>query len=350
MSRRILVSKPRLCFLGPLVGWHPGKITAQALITANLFAAAGYPVASASSSLNRYVRLMDIAQTVVRKRKDIDIILLEVYGGPSFVVETTVAVLARVLRLPLVMVLHGGNLPVFFARFPAWSRSVLSQAKTLVAPSKYLIEAIRPYGFEPHFIPNVIDLDSYPYSARCSVRPRLMWMRSFHEIYNPEMAVEVAAALSQKHSDVQLVMAGPDKGLLSSVRKLADKLGVANRVQFPGFLDTQQKKNYFSQADIFINTNLIDNMPVAIVEACALGLPVVSTNVGGIPYLLSHEDTGLLVSPTDVSGMVDAVNRLVEDADLASRLSRNGRELAERSSWEQVRVLWEQLFAEVLDS
>lgn len=332
------------------MGRHPGQVTTQAQISADLFTAAGYQVISASSSLNRYIRLADITQTLVRKWKTIDIVLLEVYGGPSFVVETTVAILAKIFRLPVIMVLHGGNLPVFFARFPRWSRSVLCQAKMLVAPSAYLIEAVRPYAYEPRFIPNVIDLTLYPYTPRRSVRPRLIWMRSFHEIYNPEMAVEVAAALSEKYPDVQLVMAGQDKGLLPATKTFAESLGVANRVTFPGFLTPPKKREWFAQSDIYINTNHIDNMPVAILESCAMGLPVVSTKVGGISYLLSHEETGLLVPPSDVRGMVDAIVRLVESPELASRLSQNGRQLAERSSWDRVQHMWEQLFTELLAS
>jgi len=100
-------------------------------------------------------------------------------------------------------------------------------------------------------------------------------------------------------------------------------------------------------ADIFINTNRIDNMPVAVVEACAMGLPVVATAVGGVPDLLKDGETGLLVPDDDDKMMAEAIKRLLDDAELAGRLSANGRLLAERSSWEQVRPRWEELFADL---
>jgi glycosyltransferase involved in cell wall biosynthesis len=246
------------------------------------------------------------------------------------------------------MVLHGGNLPNFIARYPRWSRLVLGQADVLVTPSPYLIDAIRLQGFNARHIPNVINLENYPYTKRTFVRPRLIWMRSFHDIYHPEMAIEVVASLHSRFPDIKLFMAGQDKGLQAAVRELALKLDVGDRVEFPGFLNTTQKVRYFAEADIFINTSRIDNMPVALVEACAMGLPIVTTNVGGIPYLVTHEETALLVPSEDVQAMAEAVTRLLHDHNLVARLSENGRRLAERSAWEQIRPQWEQLFAEVL--
>lgn len=105
-----------------------------------------------------------------------------------------------------------------------------------------------------------------------------------------------------------------------------------------------------NQADIFINTNHIDNTPVAILEACAMGIPVVSTNVGGIPDLLHNGETGLLVPDGDVELMSRAIQRLLKDPELVSKLSRNGRELAMNSSWERVRPQWEKVFLMVLGS
>lgn len=331
-----------------MVGRHKGHVTTQGQILAELFADVGYPVVSASSSLNRYMRLVEIIHTLLRQSRSIDLVCAEIYGGPSFVVETSIALLSRVLGLPLIMVLHGGNLPNFLARFPQWSRFVLRQADVLVAPSSYLIDAARQQGFEARLIPNSIDLTAYPYTRRTIVRPHLIWMRSFHEIYHPEMAIEVVAALRPRFAEVRLIMAGQDKGLQLAVQELARKLRIDDCIQFPGFLNPSQKAHFFKESDIFINTSRIDNMPVAVVEACAMGLPVVSTNVGGIPDLLTHEETALLVPSEDVQEMVDAISRLLHDHDLAARLSENGRQLAEQSSWERVRPQWEQLFAEVL--
>jgi len=172
----------------------------------------------------------------------------------------------------------------------------------------------------------------------------LFWMRSFERAWNPRMAVQVIAALKQHVPDATLVMAGKDKGLEAETRALSDQLGVAESVRFAGFLDHAGKSREGLNADIFINTNHVDNMPVAILEAWAMGLPVVATAVGGVPDLVEDGRTGILVADDDVDGMVEAVRRLLSNPDLAERLSQNGRRRAEESSWNRVRQEWEQVF------
>jgi glycosyltransferase involved in cell wall biosynthesis len=170
----------------------------------------------------------------------------------------------------------------------------------------------------------------------------------FDPVYNPSMAVRVLAALRRQFPDATLVMGGGDKGSLAEVKRLADDLNLTGAVRFPGFLDLAGKNREGGAADIFINTNQgIDNMPVAVLEALAMGLPVVATSVGGIPDLLRDGDTGLLVPDGDETAMAAAIERLLTDGALAGRLSLNGRRLVEKTSWEAVRHQWEAVFATV---
>jgi glycosyltransferase involved in cell wall biosynthesis len=246
------------------------------------------------------------------------------------------------------MILRAGAMPEFMARYPHWSCRVLRRADALVAPSPFLARALARYGFMVQVIPNVVNLAAYTYRYRRALSPRLFWMRAFHPIYNPHMAVRVLAHVQKVVRDAALVMAGQDKGTQDDVQRLARKLGLDDKVHFPGYLDMLAKVHEGNAADIFLNTNRVDNMPVSVVEACAMGLPVVATNVGGIPDLLTDGKTSLLVPDDDDKAMAEAVLRLLHDPNLAGRLSANGRKLAERSSWEQVRPEWEQLFASVM--
>jgi L-malate glycosyltransferase len=339
---------PRLCFIGPLVGKNPGHVTTQGEILSSHFAEAGYPVLTASSAANRYARLADIVRTLVRNKHNIDIQIVHVYGGRSFVVEDVASQLGSRYGFGIIMMLHGGDLPKFIKRFPGWARRVFNRAHLIAAPSEYLARAMRDFGFDCRVTPNMIDTDLYPFRHRQKVAPNLFWMRSFHPIWNPTMAVKVLAELHTVLPHATLVMGGQDKGLQATTKALAAQLGVAEAVRFPGFLDPPGKWREGNDADIFISTNHIDNMPIAVVEACAMGLPVVTTCVGGIPDLLKNEETALLVKDNDVSGMVNAICRLVLDPELAGKLSANGRELAEKSSWKQVRLLWENMFEQIL--
>jgi glycosyltransferase involved in cell wall biosynthesis len=227
----------------------------------------------------------------------------------------------------------------------------LGRAAAIVTPSAYLAHIFKGYSElagRIRVISNILDIEAYPYRHRSSITPRLLWMRTFHEWYHPEMAIEVLVNLRRSHPSATLTMGGQEKGLGPAVRALAERRGLADAVRFPGFLGPADKQREFAAHDIFLNTNRVDNMPVSVLEAAAFGLPVVATAVGGVPYLLRDGETGLLVPDGDAAAMSDAVRRLLDQPGLAGRLSANGRRLAESCAWEPVRAQWQILFAEVL--
>jgi glycosyltransferase involved in cell wall biosynthesis len=144
-------------------------------------------------------------------------------------------------------------------------------------------------------------------------------------------------------------MIGPDKGdgSLESTRDLALKLDVVDKITFTGPVLKNTTAYWLNQGDIFLNTTRVDNMPVSVLEAMACGLCVVSTNVGGIPYLLENECDALLVPDGDHVAMARAVQRLVTEDGLAKRLSENARRKAEQFAWSNILPRWEKLFMEV---
>ena len=341
-------SRIHLCFVGSMLGRNAGYITTQGQISADLFAAEdGFEVISVSAQLNRARRLADIILTISRNRKKIDFLILEVYSGLSIVIADVSGWLCRRFGITLIAVLHGGNLPVFAKRYPKWTRRVLKRSNALVAPSPFLAREMGDLGLPIRVIPNVVELEAYSYKLRQKIMPKLIWMRSFHPAYNPQMAVEVLSLVRKKVSEATLVMAGVDKGLELATKKIAVDVGLKEAIRFPGFLDMKAKMGEFSCADIYLNTNRIDNMPVSIIEALAMGLPVIATAVGGIPDLLKHCESGLLVASEDAEAMAESVVKLLEDAELTERLSRNGRRTAEKSAWQSVLNLWKELFADL---
>ena len=167
---RLPEARPRLCFVAH-GSRNPGYTPTPGEILSDLFEDAGYGVISVSASLNRYMRLADIVSTIIRRRSSIDVLVLDVYGERSFIVEDVASRVGQRLGLRVVMYLHGGTLPEFMARFPIWTRRVLSRADALVTPSKFLARAVLSHGFQTQVIPNVIDLSAYEYRHRQKVGP-----------------------------------------------------------------------------------------------------------------------------------------------------------------------------------
>lgn len=344
------MQRPHIAIVGPHLGRWPGRVPSQGEILGQKLAAAGYTVHLTSHRPRRLPRLADTVASLVRGRGQIDVVLLMVFSGPAFFPVDVASWLARRLRKPLVLWLHGGQLPRFARDHPAWLARVYRRAHCIVAPTRYLSQTAAHLGLDTAVIPNILDVDSIRHRLRSQPAPNLLWMRTFHDIYHPALAVEALARIVRDYPKARLTMAGQDDGRLPAVQALAVRLGVAEHVRFPGFLDAAAKREAFAAHDIFLNTNRIDNMPVSVIEAAAAGLPVVATRVGGIPYLLEDGETALLVDDGDAAGMATAVTRLLQEPDLSARLSANGRELALASAWPRVRPLWEQLFQTVLVS
>lgn len=343
------MKQPRLLFVGPMLGRHPGYVSNPAEELAPRLTQSGYQCWLTSSHANRYLRLLDIVGTILRLRNKVELVSLQVYSGPSFVVEDIASWLVKHLGLRLVMVLHGGGMPDFMHHFPHWFRRVLSRADCIVAPSAFLSDAVALYGFHARIIPNAISLENYPFKLRDRIQPRILWMRTFHEIYNPCMAVEVLARLVFDFPQSTLTMAGQEKGSLQKVQAQVSEKHLDTYMRFAGFLDTSGKQVEFQRHDVFLNTNRVDNMPISVIEALAFGMPVIATAVGGVPYLIQNNENGLLVPSDDVDAMTNAVRRLIGEPGLAGRLSTNARKFAETHDWSIVLPMWASLFQEIME-
>ncbi len=330
-----------------MLGANPGWVTSQGEILADLFARAGYSVNLTSTRINRVHRLLDTAISMLTWKNQADILLVMVFSGAGFGVADMASAIGRWLHKPIIMWLHGGALPQFSQRFPYWVQRVLSRGAAIVSPSPYLAHHFETMGFVVRVIPNVLNLCDYPYRHREACLPRLIWMRTFEESYNPELAVEVVFRLKSRWPGIVLTMGGQDRGWLNEVKNRIRKLGLESNVRLTGFMDRGIKQREFSAHDIYLSTTRVDNTPVSVVEAAAFGLPIVATSVGGIPFMLRDGETALLVEDNNADEMAYAVSRLINDPTLPSRLSEKGREMAETYDWKSVRLGWESLFREM---
>ena len=310
----------------------------------------GWNVALTSSKINRVLRLCDMVQTVWKRRSDYSVAQVDVFSGPAFVWAEFVCFTLRRAGKPYVLTLHGGNLPAFAQRWPQRVRNLLNSARQVTCPSRYLWEQMRAFRADLRLLPNPINVRHYHYRLRAAPEPKLAWLRAFHSIYNPWLAPVVIAELRKSFPHLHLAMAGPDKGdgSLRKTRQVAEENGTLAAIDFPGGLDKKAVPRWLDQADIFLNTTNIDNTPVSVLEAMASGLPVVSTNVGGLPYLMENEQEALLVPPNDAGAMARAVERVLREPGLAARLSAQGRKLVEGFDWPVILPQWERVLEDVL--
>lgn len=309
----------------------------------------GVRVFTASNQPSRIPRLLDIVNTTWKRRRDYSSANVDVYSGLGFVLAEAACFVLRAAGKPYALALRGGNLPDFGRRWPRRVDRLLRHATVVTTPSEYLKQRMSSYRSDIQLLPNPLQLSRYPFRLRNRPAPKLIWVRSFHNLYNPTLAIQLIADLQQEYPDIELTMVGPDKGdgSFQATKQAADQLGVADRVRFTGGVPKKQIPDHLSQADVFINTTNFDNTPVSVLEAMACGLCVVSTDVGGMPHLVNHNENALLVPPNDVTAMAEAVRRVLSEAGLASRLSQNSNAFTDQFDWPAILPKWVRLFSEV---
>ena len=134
-------------------------------------------------------------------------------------------------------------------------------------------------------------------------------------------------------------MIGPVKDDSFEVAKqLVKNHKLEGAIEFTGVLSKEKWHNKSKDFDIFINTTNFDNTPVSVMEAMALGLTIISTNAGGIPYLIDNNFEGVLVDKNDPEQMANAIIKLLKENN--QELSINARKKAESFSWEIVKEAW----------
>ncbi|HYJ48027.1 MAG TPA: glycosyltransferase family 4 protein, partial [Pyrinomonadaceae bacterium] len=255
-----------------------------------------------------------MAWTAWSQRKGYDVAQVDVFSGAAFLWAETVCRVLRRADRPYILTLHGGDLPRFSKRHPRRVQRLLGSANAVTVPSKYLLETMRPYRNDLLLLRNGIDLNRYRFRLRENPAPRLVWLRAFHQIYNPSLAPRVVALLQEEFPDIRLTMIGPDKdGSWSATRRTALDLCVFDRIEWSAGIPNEQVPEVLEQSDVFLNTTDFDNSPVSVMEALACGLCVVTTDVGGLPYLLNDGDNALLVPRDDAHAMAGAVRRVLKE-------------------------------------
>jgi glycosyltransferase involved in cell wall biosynthesis len=306
---------------------------------------AGWQVTTTSHRVARIARGIDILATVWRKRRSVDVAVVDVYSGLAFAWAAAACCVLRLLGTPYVLTLHGGNLPALARRWRGVMQTLLRSAHAVTVPSEYLRREMAAYRAGLRLHPNPIAFSKMAGRVRVHAAPRMIWVRSFHHLYNPAMAIRTLAIVRQRFPDATLTMVGGDRedGSRGEALALAAELGVESHLRLAGYVPASDVSRWLADADIFLNTASVDNTPVSLLEALAAGLCVVTTNVGGIPDLVTSEKDALLVGPGNATAMAEAVLRIIEDPVLARQLSTAARAKAATYDWSEVLPLWEQL-------
>lgn len=248
--------------------------------------------------------------------------------------------IASLRGTPVIVNYRGGEAGPFLQRAGAWVRPTMRRAQALVLPSSFLLEVFARHGMRGRIVPNIVDLERFRPSAAApdfGVAPHLIVARNLERIYGNDIALEAFARILGRFPEARLTVAGagPEAAALA---ELARSLGVAGKVSFAGRLDRDQMAALYRDAHLMLNASRVDNMPNAILEALASGVPVVSSDAGGIPHIVRDRETAMLVPADDAQALARAAEAVLADAGLRERLIANGLADVRRYRWDAVRA------------
>ena len=251
---------------------------------------------------------------------------------------------AKLYRKAVVLNYHSGEADDHLRRWPRSVSAMRRLADVIAVPSGYLVSVFARHGLRAQSIFNFVDLDRIPFRERPALpRPHFLSNRNFEPHYNVAGVLRAFARIQAEVPDARLTVAGfgSQRDVLHA---LAGELGL-RRVEFTGPVPSERMLALYDEADVYLNAPLIDNMPLSVIEAYAAGLPVVTSDAGGIPYIVRDGETGLMVPRGDDAALAAAALRLLREPDLARRLAALGREeCVAKYTWGAVRDEWGDLY------
>ena len=247
-------------------------------------------------------------------------------------------VVARLLGRPVVLNYHSGEAPDHLRRSALARRVMRAWVDVNVVPSVFLRDVLATFGIPSLIVTNTVDLQRYRYQTRNPLRPRLLSTRNFEPLYNVAATLRAFARIQARYPEATLTLVGSGSQD-GSLRAQAAELELRH-VTFAGRVPPSEIQRFYADADIYVQTPEIDNMPLSVLEAFASGLPVVSTNVGGVPAMLTHGIHGLLAAANDHEAIAAHVITLLESPDYARQLAAAAAATCASYEWPVAREGW----------
>lgn len=280
--------------------------------------------------------------SLLRELRHADVVHVFSASYFSFLLAPLPAVLiAKLLGKPVVINYRSGQAPDHLKR-SAIARATLRWVERNAVPSRFLQGVFAGHGIDSVVIPNIVDVDRFQFRPRTPLRPNVLSTRNFEELYNVSCSLRAFRLVQDRYPEATLTLVGAGSED-ERLRALTRELQLQN-VRFTGRVAPEEIWQYYRDADIYLQTPDIDNMPSSVLEAFASGCAVVSTDAGGVPAILTDDVHGLLVDCGDHAAAGERMLQLLGDPALVERLTAAGRDSCAEYQWHVVRSRWLALY------
>lgn len=334
-------TKPRkLLIIGPIFNSQSGPTGQGGKLFVELTKYKDFEITKASHIRNKYLRFLHIIIMVLQPYK-YDTVFLQLFAQSAFIMEDIVTRICKIYNKKCIVTIRGGAFIDFYNSKPLWCARVLKRATLITTPSLFIQSELTKKGFEVIYIPNHINIDAFPYIWKCKEDSyKLLWVRAFHDIYNPKLAINCIKNLRQVIPNISLTMIGPDQGMLQECLQIICQNSLEPYINIVGPIPNDQLFKYYQSHDVFITTTNYESFGVAIIEAANVGIPMVSTCVGEIPFIWEDNQDILLAEQFNQEEFDKKVKQLLLDKELQKKLSIKAKIKAQRYNWKEIESSW----------
>ena len=315
-----------------------GGISGQVEILQKKLREEGY-IADIFSTKDSFLWRLGLFSRLRKVAKGYDVLHIHCCSGWGFLPAVVGITVGRRLKKRIVLTYHGGGGERFFAKHPRLVRHYLMRTDQNIVLSGFLGKLFDRFDIPYTIIPNIIELDGKQYIERSQIEPKYICVRSHEELYNIPCILRAFQKVQHEMPTATLTLVG-DGSQHEALMKLAEEMKLKN-VAFTGRVDNSEIYSYLRQADILLSTPMVDNMPVSLLEAMNAGLLVISTNVGGVPYMIEDGNTGLLIQNNDHDALANRMIWAVENQTLSIAMIQKAHKDVNHYRWEGIK---EQLY------
>lgn len=346
--------KDKICIVSPLPPPF-GGMAVQAEKLASLLQKEGYGVIKVATNAElpkilNFFSAIPFVRTIIRQLTfllNLNAALSEVrcvyfltgFKKFFFWVTYPALILMFIKNKQVILSARGGAAGEFFHKYRLIVKPVLKRLHAITVPSGFLKAAFKSeLNIETTIVPNIADLEQFSFVRRNTFSPKLIVTRSLEEIYDLPTVIKAFSLVKKDYPEAELGVVG-NGTLKESLKKLVQELEIQDNVIFYGEIPHEGICDIYDRYDILINASKVDNLPGALLEAFAAGLPVISTNAGGIPYMVVHRENGLLSDIGDHEALAANAIRIIEDSDLGKSLAIKGYVELQKYTWSHIKSI-----------
>lgn len=270
-----------------------------------------------------------------QKAKGFDVLHIHCCSGWGFLPAVLGVTVGKQLGKRVVLTYHGGGGEAFFDKHSKLVRNYLTQTDANIVLSGFLASVFEKHRLPYTIIPNIIELDDAAFRVRELIQPRFICIRAHEELYNIPCVLRAFQKVQQQIPEATLMLVGTGS-LHENLIRQVEQMAIPN-VVFTGRVDNSQIMQYLDQADVMLSAPKVDNMPVSLIEAMNAGLLVISSRVGGVPYMIENGVNGLLFESDNDVELADKMIWTIEHQDLAQNMIVKAKQVVQQYQWVNVK-------------